>query len=91
MEPFLLAAGGDEKLALELYAWNAQMSGAALEQISHLEILLRNAIDTQLSESTSETNCGMPWFLLPPYYDTQFEAIDKVRDRLRPLGKETHD
>lgn len=67
------------------------MSGAALEQISHLEVLLRNAIDAQLSISTSEKDRGIPWFLLPPYYDAQAEAIDRVRERLRPLGKETRD
>lgn len=89
--PFLSSADGDGALALELYAWNAQMSGAALEQISHLEVLLRNAIDAQLSISTSEKDRGIPWFLLPPYYDAQAEAIDRVRERLRPLGKETRD
>ena len=37
MRPFLDAAEGDADAALDLYAWNARMAGAALEQLSHLE------------------------------------------------------
>lgn len=91
MIPFLTAAQGNKEKALELYAWNAQMAGAALEQISHLEVLLRNAIDTQLSRRAQESERGIPWFLLPPYNKVQPEAIDTARQRLRPLGRETRD
>lgn len=91
MVPFLTAAQGNTEKALELYAWNAQMAGAALEQISHLEVLLRNAIDVQLSHRAQESERGIPWFLLPPYNKVQPEAIDTVRQRLRPLGRETRD
>lgn len=91
MDPFLTAAQANPKKALELYAWNAQMAGAALEQISHLEVLLRNAIDAQLSYRAQEITRGIPWFLLPPYNKVQPEAIDTVRTRLRPLGRETRD
>ena len=91
MIPFLTASQGNREKALELYAWNAQMAGAALEQISHLEVLLRNAIDVQLSDWAQESARGIPWFLLPPYNKVQSEAIDTVRQRLRPLGRETRD
>ena len=91
LEPFLRAAEGDEAKALDLYVWNTQMAGAALEQISHLEILLRHAIDTQLSKRVREDTRKIPWFLLPPFYSAQSQAIDKVRERLRSEGKETRD
>lgn len=91
LQPFLTAANGDEAEALKLYAWNTQMAGAALEQLSHLEILLRNAIDTQLSRKVREDNCGIPWFLLPPFSLAQGDVIDAVRGRLRAANRETRD
>lgn len=67
------------------------MAGAALEQIAHLEVLLRHTIDTQLAEKVNEETRRIPWFLLPPFYTAQAEAIDKVRERLRSEKKETRD
>ncbi|SER71229.1 Abi-like protein [Corynebacterium cystitidis DSM 20524] len=85
------AAQGNTNVALELYSWNAQMAGAALEQLAHLEVLLRHAVDSQLSAYVDETAKGIPWFLLPPYYTAQAESIETVRARLRKLKRETRD
>jgi len=41
--------GGDEPVALRLYQWNAQMAAAALVDVGHFEVALRNAYDGQLS------------------------------------------
>lgn len=91
IQPFLDAADDDPELALSLYSWNAQMAGAAFEQISHLEVLLRHAIDTELSAAAHESSVGIPWFMLPPYMSVQAEAVETVRARLRPLRHETRD
>lgn len=91
MQPFIQAAQGDERVALELYSWNAQMAGAALEQLAHLEVLLRHAIDSELARYTRESERKIPWFLVPPFYPAQADAIDKVRERLRAQDKETRD
>ncbi|WP_257161624.1 hypothetical protein [Corynebacterium cystitidis] len=91
VKPYMEAAQGDKTVALQLYSWNAQMAGAALEQLAHLEVLLRHAVDTQLSDKVNEASRGIPWFLLPPYYTSQAENIETVRSRLRPLGRETRD
>ncbi|WP_342318706.1 hypothetical protein [Corynebacterium mayonis] len=91
MRPFLDAADGDVDRALDLYQWNAEMAGAVLEQISHLEVLLRQAIDTHMSSYINETQSGIPWVLLPPCSTTQGAAIEKVRERLRARNQETRD
>ena len=45
---YTAAAGGDEDLALGLYQWNAQAAAAALVDVGHFEVALRNAYDRQL-------------------------------------------
>lgn len=40
---YLTAAGGDRTLALELYEWNIAVAAAALHDLAHLEVALRNA------------------------------------------------
>lgn len=44
---FLRACDGHHDRAVALYCWNAEISGAFLEVLHHLEVLLRNAIDHQ--------------------------------------------
>lgn len=91
MRPYLDAARGDHRRALELYSWNARMAGAALEQLSHLEVLLRHAVDAELANLEQEKRRGIPWFLLSPYDSAQEQAVEKVRERLRRSQRETRD
>lgn len=91
LRPFRFAAEDDSAKTLQLYNWNAQMAGAALEQLSYLEVLLRHAIDRRLAKTVAEEFNGIPWFLLPPFYDAQKDTLEKVRRQLRPIGKETRD
>jgi hypothetical protein len=46
---FLVAAGGDRRLALELYEWNAGAAAAVLHDLAHLEVGLRNSYDQVLT------------------------------------------
>ena len=62
LQPYLDEADGDETIGMELYKWNAELSGACFEVLGHLEVFLRNAIDTQLSSYFNETTAGIPWF-----------------------------
>lgn len=91
LAPYLSAAEDDPARALELYEWNAKMSGAAIEQVSHLEVLLRHTVDQQLRLRAKENQIGIPWFLLPPMSANQQRAVDQVRDRLRGQRRETRD
>ncbi|SFA83298.1 hypothetical protein SAMN05216266_101715 [Amycolatopsis marina] len=90
MAPYLRDAGGDKSKALELYEWSARTSCMAFEVVGHLEVLLRNALDRCLRQHFREEQRGIPWFLLPtPGGEYVAEAVDSVRQRLRPLGKES--
>jgi len=46
---YLTAAGGDAGRALALYEWNSHMAAAALRDVGHFEVAMRNAYDAQLS------------------------------------------
>lgn len=66
------------------------MSAAAFETVAHLEVLLRNAIDAALADHYAENSRGIPWFLCqPPVNEETTSAVAIVRDRLRPLGRDT--
>ena len=92
MTTYLDEVAGDEAAALALYEWSARTSAAAFVVVGHLEVLLRNALDSCLREYYREESCGIPWFLMPNVGGTNVcEAINLVRERLRPQGKETRD
>jgi hypothetical protein len=90
MAPYLHSADGDKIKALALYEWSARTASAAFEIVGHFEVLLRNAIDRSLREYFREDECGIPWFLLPmPGGEYVTEAVNVVRERLRPMHKES--
>lgn len=45
--PYLGKANGNHDHALVLYVWNARISAAMFETLHHVEVVLRNAIDSQ--------------------------------------------
>lgn len=47
---YLRVAGGDHDLAMETYLWNSRVAAAAIVDVGHLEIALRNAYDRELSQ-----------------------------------------
>lgn len=63
MANFLSEANGDPEKSLELYQWSQSMASAAWTIISHLEVLLRNAIDRELSTKYGDRGTRIPWFL----------------------------
>ena len=66
------------------------MSSASFEIVAHLEVLLRNALDRALAQHVDEPTRGMPWFLCrPPANDEIAGAVEVVRDRLRPLNRDS--
>lgn len=90
LRPYLDRSDGDPEKALELYEWSARMSAAAFETVAHLEVMMRNSIDAALSDHYADAACGIPWFLRrPPMNDDTEASIDSVRQRLRPLSRDT--
>ncbi|MFV2197093.1 hypothetical protein [Nocardiopsis sp. LOL_012] len=92
MAPYLRKTGGDRRDALAVYEWSARTAAAAFEDVGHLEVLLRNALDECLREHVRESECGIPWFLLPtPGGEHVAEAVQVVRERLRKQKQESRD
>lgn len=54
MRPYFDATGGSWSAALALYDWNAQISSAFFESLHYLEVGLRNAFDTTLTEQVGD-------------------------------------
>lgn len=50
MSTYMIAANGDEDLALRLYLWNGRMAAAMFESLSVTEVIFRNAIDAALRQ-----------------------------------------
>ncbi|GAA3213263.1 hypothetical protein ACFP63_10255 [Oerskovia jenensis] len=92
LAPYRQEAGDDPDLAMRLYEWNARLGAACFEVMSHLEVILRNAIDRQLSLYFHESTNGIPWFFLKitgekPQSALE-EAIGTARGNLRRIGPE---
>lgn len=90
MGPYLRAAGGDQQLAQDLYEWSARLSAAAFEVVAQFEVLLRNAIDREMTNHLQDLRRGIPWFLMPLGGDqeTVDNSIETTRGRLRNLKRE---
>jgi len=80
------AAGGDEPVALRLYQWNAQMAAAALVDVGHFEVALRNAYDGQLSARFPQ------WAVDPssPLFH-QVQGRGPTRDEQRRMNQRSRD
>lgn len=66
------------------------MASAAFELIAHLEVVLRNAIDTTLAAHFREADHGIPWFMRRGILQTEAEAqIESVRDKLAAQHRES--
>ncbi|MGW4716113.1 hypothetical protein [Nocardia sp. NPDC004260] len=90
MAPYLHAAQGDRAAAMKLYTWSARTVAASFEVLGHMEVLLRNALDTELRKHFEEASRGIPWFLLP-LNDNVTTAVEVVRNRLREQDLEYRD
>ena len=68
IEPYVKAAGGDEKKALDLYHWGTQMTASIQEVLGITEVCLRNAIDAELQKWNSKKlkQPGASWLLADP-------------------------
>lgn len=51
MDAYVRATQGNAQAALELYAWNARVAGACMQDIGHLEVLIRNRYDAALGST----------------------------------------
>jgi hypothetical protein len=57
-DQYVTVAGGDTVTALRLYEWNAQVSSVLYVALGQFEVLLRNALDTQLVKFNKKALAG---------------------------------
>ena len=92
---YVAACDGDRSRAVELYHWTGQVGGAFLVDYRHLEITLRNTLDTTLQvyvEGTVNWPAGTPWFdderwVRHHWWDSRAEEILKTAKRQAGRGK----
>lgn len=63
-----------------------------MEVLAYLEVLLRNAIDRELTKFADESRRGLPpWFMLPsvngPSHNEITTAVETTRGRLRGISR----
>jgi hypothetical protein len=89
--PYRAIVGGDLPAALALYEWNARISSALWETISHAEVVVRNALNDELTQWSLATYAQPRWYIDPGRLLTArtIDDIDAARWRARQSGKET--
>lgn len=85
LQPFLLAADGDSKRALEIYDWHAQVTVASFGLVHHFEVVVRNALDAALGEGQPQEPLKDTWLL--DFGVLQPEAVKQVIIAVERLGK----
>ena len=53
-DKYLSLASGKHALAMEIYAWNSELSSAILRDLAHVEVAVRNALDAELAPNFPE-------------------------------------
>lgn len=61
--PFVAEAQGDRDLALALYEWHARLSVTCFATLQHFEVLLRNAIDSELGRGQPQNPIRDTWLM----------------------------
>ncbi|MFJ4674043.1 hypothetical protein [Kitasatospora purpeofusca] len=74
-----LAAAGTHAAAVDLYRWNMSASGAAYEALHLVEVVVRNAIHTELEAWHAKQGNGASWLTAPPPVLTSKAKDDLVK------------
>ena len=88
--PYRESAAGDLAAALRLYDWNSAVAGAMHADLGRLEVILRNAFDTALSELAAANGWTQPWYAQGLLLRArQREAVDTAAQRASRSGRDT--
>ena len=86
LRSYLEDSDNDPNRALDLYAWNAQIAAAFLEDLGRLEVVLRNRFDEALTALVSSAGHSSYWFdqsALFPGHHGERALDDLARAKLR--------
>ncbi len=81
-----LAATPDLSAALSLYEWNTRAAAAVMQTVSMAEVVVRNALDRELS-SWSAKRGALTWFDLAPLDDRGSHSLYEARLRATRHGR----
>jgi hypothetical protein len=85
LAPFVEAVGGDRERALALYEWHGELAAACFGAMHHFEVLVRNAIDSELGRGDPESPLTATWLL---DFDTlRPDGVKQVIVAAERLGK----
>ena len=82
LRSYLEDCDDDLDRALDLYAWNAQVAAAFLEDLGRLEVVLRNRFDDALTALTASAGRSSPW-----HDDTSLFPGKHAKNALRDIRK----
>jgi hypothetical protein len=91
MGSYLTASGGDLPTALALYEWNTRASGAVMQTVAMAEVLIRNALDRELTAWASARSTVLAWFDLAPLDSRGAADIASARRRATNNGRRPQD
>jgi hypothetical protein len=80
---YVASAGGDTVAALDLYLWNTSISAACFEDLSLLEVALRNACHEQLRSWHSAQGQVTPWYFMTGLEPRHMADIAQARQRVQ--------
>ena len=73
-----------------LYLWDTRLAKAYLEDVAHIEVLLRNFISDRLQQASQRSFGTNAWYEQEDYFNLSqkfVEARDEVKERLLAAGK----
>ena len=85
--PFLKAAHFERAQAIDLYRWHTRLSSSSFEAVCHVEVILRNAIDREMSALDRGGGLG-EWWVSDGRIQTRLAKaqVQSVLGRHRSLG-----
>ncbi|MEQ7738059.1 hypothetical protein, partial [Escherichia coli] len=91
MGSYFQASGGDLLGAFAVYEWNITASAATMHTVGMVEVLVRNALDRQLTTWSASKRPGTDWLDLPVLDDRARKDIAEARRRASQRnGTPTH-
>lgn len=88
MKPYLSASGGNEKIALSLYRWHLELTASTQQILGITEVVLRNAMDTQLRIWNVAEGGTEEWLLNEPETPLRGLSAGKRKEAVRRACKE---